>query len=472
MKSENSFSGSSSLPADRGTLKPYILLVGIPFVGHLNPLLVQAEELQKRGIRVSIASFEPIRAHVEQHPGALTFLSLGDPPVGIQETEQLLLKASAEPSWIKNSALIINPLEKLWPAMFDELRQLIRQDRPDLMVIDFAALGALDLSEAEHIPVIINNPDILSVLPIPLFPPAPEVPNLLSGRSIHQMKGWQRLISAVERRFLIWVAEQLLNKQNNRLRRSRGLAKTDALRRLAGTTILVNGSFGIEYERKLPPFIHMVGPMLPQNHPPLPAAWDTWLNEGKPVVYVNLGTLSSPPAEQLQRMADGLRSDEFRVLWVMRPAVQARLPELLPENIRIESWVPSPISILRHSQVKVFVTHCGVNSVYESVDAGTPMIGIPMFAAQRDMGLRVQDAGAGILLDKSRFTAKVLQESINQIMNDSFFMNNVIRIGSDIRRIGGVNRAADLIELELDKNITKKAATLQRYNRLNHSFVM
>lgn len=44
--------------------------------------------------------------------------------------------------------------------MFDRLLCVVR-DRPDILVIDIGALGAVDVAHANNIPYVINNPSLL-----------------------------------------------------------------------------------------------------------------------------------------------------------------------------------------------------------------------------------------------------------------------------------------------------------------------
>lgn len=63
----------------------YALLTAIPYVGHLNPLLTLATELQRRGWRVAIASPTGAQAHVAAEAPGLPFVDLG--PLGERRAE-------------------------------------------------------------------------------------------------------------------------------------------------------------------------------------------------------------------------------------------------------------------------------------------------------------------------------------------------------------------------------------------------
>jgi UDP:flavonoid glycosyltransferase YjiC (YdhE family) len=97
---------------------------------------------------------------------------------------------------------------------------------------------------------------------------------------------------------------------------------------------------------------------------------------------------------------------------------------------------------------RVFVSHCGTNSVHESLAVGTPIVGIPMFADQLDWAVRVADAGAGVWLDKTRFGADDLNQAIVRVLSDPSFAQSMPRLQRAFADAGGVRRAADIIERE------------------------
>src|SRR5690606_21035248 len=113
------------------------------------------------------------------------------------------------------------------------------------------------------VPFVVNNPDLLGALPVRLLPPADHLPLLFSGRGRRQVGPWQRLTAPVARRVAALAASVTVGRQLNRLRASRGMPPIDIHEMLRGRQVLVNGAFGLEYERPLPPEVAMVGGMLP-----------------------------------------------------------------------------------------------------------------------------------------------------------------------------------------------------------------
>lgn len=425
----------------------YALFAGIPFVGHLNPLIRQAAELRRRGWRVAVATARELRPHVEAEAPGLPFTDLG--PLGslAGELRRRQAEASRAAGFIRGTSTIVRGLNAIWPLMYDGMTAALATDRPDIAIADLFSSGAICAADAAGVPCIVNNPDLLAALPVTLLPPADHLPPLFSGRSIHGIGRFDRAVAPVLRRMAATLTSLTVERDLNRLRRSRGLPRIDVRDFLRDRLILVNGAFGLEYPRPLPARVEMVGPMLPEVEP-LPAALEAWLASGPPVVYVNLGTLAIAPDTQLAKMTRAFGEAPWRTLWILDGEAQARLPRALPESIRLETWGPPPHAILRHANVRVFVSHCGINSAYESIDAGTPIVGLPMFADQRDMAARVADAGAGVWLDKRRFTAEDLRSAIRRVLDEDAFHASLPPLQAAIRQAGGVRRAADLIMRE------------------------
>jgi UDP:flavonoid glycosyltransferase YjiC (YdhE family) len=422
----------------------YALFTAIPLIGHLNPLLRQAEELQRRGWRVAFAGASEVRRHVESDAPGVPFIDLG--PIGeiANAIRSDMEAASLDPNFVRGSVRVSNGLERVWPSMYEGLSRVIRADRPDVIVVDLFSSAGLTAADVAGVAAVVNNPDLLALLPVTMLPPADHLPFLFSGTSIHNIPWHQRFTAPLARRLAAIFMARVTQRRHNALRRRVGLGATTIHALLRNRRTLVNGVFGLEYERTLPEWVSMTGPMLQENLPPLPPDMDRWLSEGPPVVYAHLGTLAVAPPGQLQKMAEAFESERYRCLWILKDP--SRLSKPLPESVRAMEWGPSPLSLLKHPNVKVFVSHCGINSVYESIAAGVPIVGIPMFADQRDMAARVMDAGVGLWLEKTGFSARELQNAIVRVLREPSFSANIPRIQSAIQKAGGVRRAADLIE--------------------------
>ncbi|KAL3818064.1 hypothetical protein ACJIZ3_003969 [Penstemon smallii] len=117
-----------------------------------------------------------------------------------------------------------------------------------------------------------------------------------------------------------------------------------------------------------------------------------WLDtkEPKSVVYVNYGSFVIMTPKQLTEFAWGLANSKFSFLWVIRPNLVEGGPEAISGDFLNEvkdrglilDWC-SQEKVLGHSSIGGFLTHCGWNSILESISNGVPMICWPFFAEQQ-----------------------------------------------------------------------------------------
>lgn len=116
-----------------------------------------------------------------------------------------------------------------------------------------------------------------------------------------------------------------------------------------------------------------------------------WLASRKPksVIYVNFGSIVRVTAQQLAEFAWGLANSEQNFLWVIRPDLMAGEsavppPEFAAETIDrglVTSWAPQE-EVLGHPSVGGFLTHCGWNSILDSISNGVPVLCWPFGADQ------------------------------------------------------------------------------------------
>ncbi|KAK1268805.1 Anthocyanidin 3-O-glucosyltransferase 2 [Acorus gramineus] len=144
----------------------------------------------------------------------------------------------------------------------------------------------------------------------------------------------------------------------------------------------------------------------------------SWLERHEPrtVVFISFGTIMTPPAHELAFLARGLESARVPFLWSMRDAGRAKLPHGFLERVKgrglVVGWAPQR-AVLAHRAVAVFVTHCGWNSVLESLAGGVPMIGRPFIGDQR-INARVvsHEWGIGVGFDAGFVSEKAVKAAL------------------------------------------------------------
>lgn len=138
-----------------------------------------------------------------------------------------------------------------------------------------------------------------------------------------------------------------------------------------------------------------------------------WLNAqaDSSVIYVSFGSNATLPAEEILELALGLEASAQPFLWVIRTdAVKGdqsgfSLPEGFELRIKtrglIVPWAPQ-VAVLGHPAVGGFLTHCGWNSLLESVWKGVPLLGCPRGADQRvNVRFIAQEWGVGLEMGRT-----------------------------------------------------------------------
>ncbi|XP_072999712.1 UDP-glycosyltransferase 75C1-like [Typha latifolia] len=126
-----------------------------------------------------------------------------------------------------------------------------------------------------------------------------------------------------------------------------------------------------------------------------------WLDanpEGS-VVYVSFGSLSRSERAQMEELRVGLEESGRPYLWVVRKDDRIEGVELENPGSNMKGMVVEwcdQVKVLSHPSVGCFVSHCGWNSVLESLASGVPMVGAPRMSDQKMNARLVEEEwGAG-----------------------------------------------------------------------------
>ncbi|KDP22205.1 hypothetical protein JCGZ_26036 [Jatropha curcas] len=153
------------------------------------------------------------------------------------------------------------------------------------------------------------------------------------------------------------------------------------------------------------PPIYCIGPIVSSRKTKEEHECLAWLDSqpSRSVVFLSFGSMGAFSATQLKEMAIGLEKTGVNFLWVVRNPPEngqtsdgmlleeLNLETLFPEGFLertkergflVKQWAPQ-VAILNHDSVGLFVTHCGWNSILESLCAGVPMLAWPLYAEQK-----------------------------------------------------------------------------------------
>ena len=91
-------------PAVAADKPRYALFVSIPLIGHLNPLIPQAEELARRGWHVAIACTQELRTHVERQARGVEFVDLGPMGALAEQLQRTEVEGALDPTYTRGTA--------------------------------------------------------------------------------------------------------------------------------------------------------------------------------------------------------------------------------------------------------------------------------------------------------------------------------------------------------------------------------
>ncbi|OQR90441.1 hypothetical protein THRCLA_09340 [Thraustotheca clavata] len=444
-----------------------VMFISLAIRGHATPLLRIAEEMVQRGYNVSFATHDSGKEWV-QRTGA-HFVSAGAFPISADALRIKLQSITRDASTFRG---ILNMFNEIYvPAaqpMYDALYPVVSNNKPDLVIIDIATIGGHDLVHKLNLPYLVNSPSILFDMGgTPSY-----VPAWGTGFSIY-MTLWNRCMNLLFPR-LLSVALTPPFMQVNKARWELQLAPYRSQHDIfKGSRIMVNTAFGLEYARPLSPLVDMVGPILPLESldattatkalPPLISQWME--SESAGVIYISFGTLSYIDPWQAAAIVDGLAmlhqakvshrkqktdaiSAPFHVLWTLPNDQRHVLPPNLPQAFRIKvlgSGFPH-LKVLAQPSVKLVISHCGMVSAQEALMFGKPILCLPFLVDQPDVAARVIDAGAGLMLDKTYFTAEEVRSKAMELITNVSYTRSAKRVGSALKDAGGIDRVLEIVE--------------------------
>lgn len=202
-----------------------------------------------------------------------------------------------------------------------------------------------------------------------------------------------------------------------------------------------------------------------------------WLKSKPPgsVLYVSFGSFVHTNKHVIQEIARGLRLSEVYFIWAIRPMIAGPIEEgdILPVGFEnqvkdrglIVPWC-NQLNVLSNPAVGGFLTHCGWNSVLESVWCGVPMICFPSIYDQpTNRKLVVDDWKVGInLRDGESLDGEEVSEKINKLMTSNHVKNEMKKVTTILHNAllkdGSSERNLDQFLKDLEDKIRlKKDAT-------------
>ena len=376
----------------------------IPAAGHTNPTLAVVRTLTEAGHAVRYYSFQDYRERIEAAGAAFI-------PVDAYCTEMHLSPADGK-RIATDTAFATKVLADTTLAIDKAMLAELRAFQPDVIVADSMALWGKLLAIKLGVPFVSSTTTFAF--------------NKDSAQVMQQGLGDL---------FRLLMSLPKINRELKRLQRAGYQVKSilDVVQNDNSTNTIVYTS------RLLQPSAEsfsdryvFVGPSVTQA-PPLPR-----LTERKRV-YISMGTVNNDMPTLYKAVIAALADQYELILSVGQQVDPASLGEL-PPHVTAAQHV-NQMAVL--ADCDAFLTHCGMNSVSEALYCGVPLVLFPQTAEQRGVANRTAELGAGVMLEKD--SAEGLRKAIDQVVANSSFRSEALRIGESFRSAGGAAKAAEAI---------------------------
>lgn len=195
--------------------------------------------------------------------------------------------------------------------------------------------------------------------------------------------------------------------------------------------------------RPLPTNHRYIGPLKWSPQIPLPQWWGD-LPEGRPVVYVNLGSSGEPAL--LEGILAGLGDLPVTVIAAIG---KARLTAV-PDTAFVCEYLPGEAAAARAALV---ICNAGASSGPQALMAGRPFLGIASNADQLSYGKMVARSGAAEVLRENEASAGVVREAAARMLADPAYAASAERLQGQFAAYDGPANFVAFVEEILDKRL-------------------
>jgi UDP:flavonoid glycosyltransferase YjiC (YdhE family) len=313
-------------------------------------------------------------------------------------------------------------------------RDLVRRERPDVVVADILTLAPALAAELEAVPwaTLVPHVDPRGTPGFPPYSVGARLPRTAAGRAL-----WGLFDPLIGRGLELGRAE--LNETRRRL----ALRPLDHVHGGISRQLALIGTFPqLEYPRPGggEPETHVVGPL--QWEPPfgdvsLPGGDPSW-----PVVLVAPSTAQDREHVMLRAALEGLAELPVRVLATTnRRAPATPLP--VPANARLVDWVSYAQTMPRCDLV---VCHAGHGTLVRALSSGCVVVACPAAGDMNENAARVDWAGAGVRLPRRLISARGVRVAVQRALADDALRVRARELAAWVGQRDPADRAAELVE--------------------------
>jgi MGT family glycosyltransferase len=398
-----------------------ILAYTTPARGHLFPLVPILDELASRGHELAVRTLASQVGLLRARGVAASSIA---PEIEAIEHDDHLGKGSRQ-KLERGMATFARraPLEAA------DLAQAIGEERPDLVLADCMAWGASAQAEAWGGPW-------AQWFPYPLPLSSRDAPPFGPG-----LKPAAGPLGRLRDRLMAPMVRSAMEKASlpglNQVRAHLGVPPFEGADDFftSPPLLLYMTAEPFEYPRRdWPESVRMIGP----------CAWDPpaeepeWLaGIDRPLVLVSTSSEFQDDGVLARTALDALAGED---VFVVATSPSAELPDSVPENARVESFVPHGPVLKRAACA---ITHGGAGVTQKALSNGVPVCVVPFGRDQLEVARRVEVAGAGTRLPARRLNAERLRDAVLGAMR---MTDGARAVAAGFAAAGGPKAGADALE--------------------------
>lgn len=171
---------------------------------------------------------------------------------------------------------------------------------------------------------------------------------------------------------------------------------------------------------------------------------------GRPLVFASLGTLQGNRQGLLSPIAGAAEDLGVCLALAHCGGLTGTQAERLPGKPLVRAFFPQRAVLAR---ADACVTHAGLNTVLDCAAAGVSMVAIPLAFEQPATAARLAFHGAARVLPPRRATRAAIRDALSAVLSDPSHRLALARPAAEIHAAGGVTRAADLVEAQLQRRL-------------------
>ncbi|KAI7815625.1 UDP-glucuronosyltransferase [Rhyzopertha dominica] len=164
-----------------------------------------------------------------------------------------------------------------------------------------------------------------------------------------------------------------------------------------------------------------------QKPKPLPKDLQLYLdNATEGVIYFSLGSNVKSiyiSNDTLNVILNTFEMLPYQILWKYE---DEDLPRKM-SNVKIAKWVPQQ-DVLRHPNVKLFITQGGLQSVEEGIYSHVPMVAIPFYSDQHLNARRLVLKGIGQYVNSKIMDENSLKKIIVEVIENPQYRSNIVKL--------------------------------------------